>query len=87
MRNPFRPRQNAIDRVYKMLKAGQLVIHDTCPQLLSEITEYHRPVKNGIIIEGAIADKDSYHCLDALRYGLTGPEMPQQQSRIVYRPR
>ena len=76
-----------IDRVYAMLKAGQLVIHDSCPTLLSEITDYHRPVKNGVVVEGAIENKNAFHALDSLRYALTGPEMKQQQSRIVYRPR
>ena len=76
-----------IDRVYAMLKANKLVIHDTCPHLLSEITNYHREVRNGAVIEGSIADKAAFHTLDALRYAMTGPEMPAEQSRIVYNPR
>jgi hypothetical protein len=76
-----------IDRVYAMLKSGKLVIHDTCPRLLSEITNYHREVKNGTVVDGTIADKASFHRLDALRYAATGPEMPAEQSRIVYNPR
>ncbi len=76
-----------IDRVYAMLKRNQLVIHDCCPHLLSEITDYHRKIKNGVVVEGTIAEKEKYHCLDALRYALTGPEMPRQQQRIVYAPR
>ena len=76
-----------IDRVYAMLKNNQLVIHDTCPHLLSEITEYHRETKNGAVVDGTIADKAKFHVLDSLRYAVTGPEMPAEQSRIVYAPR
>ena len=76
-----------IDRVYAMLKNNKLVIHDSCPHLLSEITNYHRETKNGTVVDGTIANKNDFHCLDALRYALTGPEMPQEQSRIVYAPR
>ena len=73
-----------IDRVYTMLKNGTLVIHDSCPGLLSEITDYHRPVKNGVVQDGKIEDKEKYHLLDALRYAITGPEMPDEQTRVVY---
>jgi hypothetical protein len=76
-----------IDRVYALLKNNRLVIHDTCPRLLSEITDYHRETKNGAVIEGTIFGKASYHVLDCLRYACTGPEMPTEQTRIVYRPR
>jgi len=76
-----------IDRVYNSIKRGQLVIHDTCPHLLSEITNYHRETRGGVVLDGTISDKGNYHCLDALRYALTGPEMPAAQNRIVYQPR
>lgn len=76
-----------IDRVYAMFKSGQLVIHDACPTLLSEVTDYRRKVKDGHPVEGSIENKDTYHAMDALRYAITGPEMPKQQQRIVYAPR
>lgn len=76
-----------IDRVYAMLKAGQLVIHDNCPHLLSEITDYRRQLRNGTPVDGTIENKGAYHALDALRYAITGPEMPPEQQRIVYAPR
>jgi hypothetical protein len=76
-----------IDRVYAMLKTGQLVIHDSCPHLLSEITDYRRQTKGGLVIDGTIEDKATFHCCDALRYALTGPAMPEEQTRIVYAPR
>jgi len=63
-----------INNVYGMLKRNELVIHDTCPQLISEIGEYHRPSKNGVVQDGKIDDKGAYHVLDALRYGVTGPQ-------------
>jgi len=74
-----------IDRVYTMLKRNQLFIHDTCPQLLSEIGEYHRHVKNGEVQNATIADKEAYHCLDALRYAVTGPENSGRKQ--IWRPR
>ena len=76
-----------IDRVYAMLKNNQLVIHDACPHLLSEITDYRRETKNGAVVEGTIFEKERWHCMDALRYALTGPEMPAEQQRVVYAPR
>ena len=76
-----------IDRVYAMLKNNQLVIHDSCPHLLSEITDYRRQSKNGVVIDGTIEEKEKYHTLDSLRYALTGPAMPAEQQRVVYAPR
>jgi len=73
-----------IDRVYAMLKNGGLVIHDCCLGLLSEIGDYHRPVKDGVVQDGKIHNKNAYHLLDALRYAITGPEMPNEVERLVY---
>jgi len=57
-----------IDRVYQLLKDWRLVIHDSCPGLISEKGEYRRKMsKDGIATE-VIADKDRFHLLDALRY-------------------
>jgi phage terminase large subunit len=76
-----------IDRVYGMLKSGQLVIHDSCPHLLSELTDYRRQTRGGQVLDGTIEDKAAFHCCDALRYALTGPAMPAEQTRVVYAPR
>lgn len=76
-----------IDRVYAMLKTGRLVIHENCKHVLSEITDYRRKTKNGVVIDGTIEDDEKYHSLSALRYAITGPEMPEEQTQIVYAPR
>lgn len=56
-----------IDRVYQLLKDFRIVIHDNCPQLLSEIGSYRRKLIDGQPTN-TIVDKDSFHLLDALRY-------------------
>jgi hypothetical protein len=73
-----------IDRVYQLLRDFSLVIHDSCPQLLSEIGSYRRKMRDGQPTE-TIADKESFHLLDALRYvvaWLTDAEL----TRIIYAP-
>lgn len=74
-----------IDRVYQMLKEFALVIHDSCPQLLSEIGDYRRKLKAGVPSEN-IENKSEYHCLDALRYLIIGLTEPQPTTEFVYRP-
>ncbi|NIV30655.1 MAG: terminase, partial [Anaerolineae bacterium] len=36
-----------IDRVYQLLKDFRLVIHDSCPMLLSQLGDYRRKLKAG----------------------------------------
>ena len=59
-----------IDRVIQLMREFKLVIHDSCPQLISEIGGYRRKMKDGNPTE-AIEDKDTFHLLDALRYIVT----------------
>ena len=59
-----------IDRVIQLLAANKLVVHDNCPQLISEIGGYRRKMKDGNPTE-AIEDKETFHLLDALRYIVT----------------
>ena len=74
-----------IDRVYQLLKDFALVIHDSCPQLLSEIGDYRRTMKDGIPTE-AIEHKDDFHLLDALRYAVSYLTEPRETEQIVYNP-
>jgi len=75
-----------IDRVYNLLKTNSLVIHDSCPALLDEIGSYKRKMKDGQPTE-QIEDKDSYHCLDCLRYIISFLSQPQEEpGEIVYNP-
>ena len=59
-----------IDRIINLMKEFKLVIHDSCPQLISEIGGYRRKMKDGNPTED-IENKHDYHLLDALRYIIT----------------
>ena len=75
-----------IDRVYQLLKDFALVVHDSCPQLLSEIGGYRRRLKDGVPTEN-IEDKETFHLLDALRYAVVWlTELGGGGDQVVYRP-
>lgn len=74
-----------IDKVYNLLKEFKLVIHDNCEQLLSEIGEYRRKLKDGEATD-EIEDKEKYHMLDALRYAIGWLSEPVERSEVVYNP-
>jgi len=74
-----------IDRVNQLLSEFSLVIHDNCPNLLSEIGDYRRKMKDGQPTDN-IENKDAYHGLDALRYAVIGPEGVGETTRRVYQP-
>ena len=57
-----------IDRVYGALKNGRLFILDSCTMLLDEIGSYARETDEMGNPTEKIADKSTYHMLDALRY-------------------
>jgi hypothetical protein len=74
-----------IDRVTQLLRDFNLVIHDSCVGLLSEITDYRRKLDKSGQPTDAIENKDSYHLLDALRYVIAYLTNPVQ-SQVVYAP-
>lgn len=74
-----------IDRIIDLLNAFKLVIHDSCGNLLSEVGSYRRKTKSGVVTE-QIEDKETYHCLDALRYVITFITQPGSGMEIVYQP-
>ena len=74
-----------IDRINSLLGEFSLVIHDSCPNLLGEVGDYRRVLKQGEPTE-AIENKEIYHLLDSLRYSIVGPEGAGQQTEIIYRP-
>jgi len=74
-----------IDRVNELLSDFAIVIHDNCPNLLSEAGDYRRKLKDGIPTD-TIDNKERYHGLDALRYGCAGPETEGVQEEIVMLP-
>jgi hypothetical protein len=61
-----------IDRVIELLKLKRLFIFDTCKMVLDEMGIYARKLDiNGQPTE-EIADKNTFHMLDALRYDVIG---------------
>ena len=82
---PFSEVWPGIDRVNNLLLNNGLVIHDSCPKLLSEIGEYRRKFINGQPTD-IIDNKEQFHLLDALRYLIAGLTGPIDQTSIEYNP-
>ena len=76
-----------IDRVVQLLADGALVVHDCCPNLLSEIGSYRRKLTRGGEPTEAIENKDEYHGLDCLRYLVAWLTGSAETSEVVYRPK
>lgn len=57
-----------INRVYTLIKRGQLFVFDTCQGVLKELRDYSREVDEIGNPTEAIANKNKYHHMDALRY-------------------
>jgi len=59
-----------INRVYGVMKRGQLYVFDTCQGTLGQIGTYSRKMNKatGEPIPDEILNKETYHFLDALRY-------------------
>ena len=74
-----------VDKIYELLKDFKLVIHDSCPGLISDIATYRRKMKDGIATE-EIDNKDEFHLLDALRYLIVGLVAPHERTETVYDP-
>ena len=74
-----------IDRVNQLLSEFCLVIHDSCPQLLSEITDYRRKLKDGEATD-TIENKEIYDALDCLRYLCAHLLGPVEMQEVIYRP-
>ena len=69
-----------IDRVNSLLKENRIVVHDSCINLLSEIGDYRRRLKNGEPTD-TIEDKEKYHCLSGSTLVLT--ENGQKQIKDI----
>lgn len=57
-----------INRVYGAIKRGELFIFDTCVGTLDQIMSYSRQLDDTGNPTEKIADKETFHFLDALRY-------------------
>lgn len=69
-----------INRLYGMIKSGQLVVFDTLTGFRDQVMDYSRVLDSNGEPTEKIADKETYHLLDAARYfaafirhGLDGP--------------
>lgn len=65
-----------IDRVTELINDFRLVVHEQCPFLISEFGEYQRKTTRSGVVTDTIVDKEKFHMLDCLRYGInwfTGP--------------
>lgn len=61
--------EKGIEYVYAALKRGKLLISNRCRTLISQLQDYKREIDaSGEPIPKTIANKASYHLLDALRY-------------------
>lgn len=75
---------SGIDRVYNLLKEFRLVIHDGCVNLLSEVGSYARKQNKATgEFTDSIVNKDSFHCLDALRYIIAFLSQPMEQREVI----
>ena len=74
-----------IDKVTQLLRDFALVIHDSCPQLLSELTDYRRKMADGQPTE-QIENKEAYHLADGLRYLCAYLLGGQERAEVVYQP-
>lgn len=73
-----------IDIVYALLKTYRLVVHDCCEELLDEFGSYQRVRgSDGEIKMREIKNKEDFHLLDCLRYGLIGVVVPGETSQVV----
>lgn len=75
-----------IDRVIQMLRDGVLMIHDCCPNLLSEVGAYRRKLDRAGEATENIENKDRFHGLDTLRYLVVWLTGPKEVSEVVYEP-
>jgi hypothetical protein len=72
-----------IDRTYAAFREGMLLVSRDCPGLIDELQHYSRETdENGDPTE-EIANKSTFHRLDALRYIVSYLRRPIQQARGV----
>jgi len=81
---PFADLWVGIGRVYSMLKSGDMVIHDNCEGLLSEIGSYQREKdKSTGELTDKIRDKHSFDLCDATRYMVADLTEPRDRLEVV----
>jgi hypothetical protein len=63
-----------IDRVFALFQTFRLYVFETCKGVRSELGTYSRHVTEAGDVLETIKDKETFHRLDALRYGAQGVE-------------
>ena len=72
-----------INRVYGAIKEGKLFILDNCVNLIDQVLSYARELNSMSEPTEKIADKSTYHLLDALRYIMSYLNPPLDSSGFV----
>lgn len=62
--------KNGIDTIRELLKAGRLMIHNSCLNLISEFETYSYPDKREGRNESELPIDENNHALDSIRYAL-----------------
>jgi hypothetical protein len=65
---PIKDVEVGINRVWGMLKRGQLVVFKNCTQTLDQLETYSRELDDSGNPTEKIQDKETYHLVDACRY-------------------
>lgn len=69
--------ESGIDRVIALIREHRLIVFDTCQGTLDELGSYSRVVDKDGNTSDEIRNKQRYHRLDALRYGVAGASRKQ----------
>ena len=75
-----------IGRVYSLMKTYALVVHETCPFLISELGSYQRKRDQQGNLTDDIKDKEIYHLSDCLRYACAWITEPGGTGELIYAP-
>jgi hypothetical protein len=67
-RPPIQEVEPGIDRVYEMFSSGKLVIFDNCVATIDDVQNYSRELTDMGEPTEKIADKETHHYADSLRY-------------------
>lgn len=73
-----------IDRVIALFKTRRLFVFDSCAGLRDELGSYSRVTNDNGEATEKIRDKESYHHLDALRYGVQGLGGPSVTDLVTF---
>lgn len=63
--------ENGIDAVYEAIRSGKLFVFSHLEKFVDDMLSYSRELDDNQEPTSKIANKDTYHRLDALRYGLS----------------